>query len=57
MLNGLKRRNYEGEVFLTALTEKDYDLLSDRVGDRLLKPHEMAATNFYNEYLKNQYSR
>ncbi|MEX2349249.1 MAG: cation:proton antiporter [Flavobacteriaceae bacterium] len=55
LLKALKNENYQGKVFLTALTEKDYDQLVTCGAEEVLKPHQMAASNFYNTYLKKQF--
>ncbi|MCW5923746.1 MAG: cation:proton antiporter [Saprospiraceae bacterium] len=49
----LKRNGYEGKIYLTALNDKDYELLSACGADEVLLPHQMAATNFYNSFLSN----
>lgn len=48
LLSTLKRHNYEGRVFLTAILEKDMDILSETGHPDILMPHRMAAENFYN---------
>ncbi|MDZ4713744.1 MAG: cation:proton antiporter [bacterium] len=49
----LKRRKYKGKVYITASTEKDYQELSSLEIESILRPHYMAASNFYNTCLKN----
>jgi len=49
----LKRTQYRGKVFVTALTDDDFEQLSDFGVDDILRPHLMAASNFYNSYLKD----
>lgn len=47
LMNSLKRRNYQGKIFLTALNNKEYQILSKLGAERVLRPYNMAATNFY----------
>ena len=54
LVQSLKRENYTGKIYLSAITQKDYDLLSTCGAEKVLMPHQMAATNFYNEYIKNK---
>lgn len=49
----LKRKKYKGKVYITASTEKDYQELSSLEIESILRPHYMAASNFYNTCLKN----
>ncbi len=51
-VHALKKRNFEGKIYLTASNEADYGKLSGCNADGVLMPHKMAATNFYNYYLK-----
>lgn len=51
LVKSLRRADYGGKIFLTAMTEKDIDALSVCNADQLLLPHEMAATNFYYSFL------
>ena len=48
----LKNQNYKGKLFLTAMNQIEYDLLSNCGAEEVLKVHEMAADNFYTAYLK-----
>ncbi|MDZ7846454.1 MAG: hypothetical protein U5L96_06645 [Owenweeksia sp.] len=50
----LERNRYEGEVFITALTEKDYLELAGYGDEKILRPHQMAASNFYRTFLKDR---
>lgn len=50
----LHRRNYHGKIYVTAMTQKDYEDLCALKIDGILQPHAMAATNFYNTCLKNR---
>ncbi|MBZ9729035.1 cation:proton antiporter [Salegentibacter sp. JZCK2] len=54
LITSLKQNNYKGEVFLTALTEKDHVQLDNYGAQDILRPHQMAASDFYNSYLKNK---
>ena len=54
LVQSLKRENYTGKIYLSAITQKDYELLSTCGAEKVLRPHQMAATNFYNEYIKNK---
>ncbi|MGY6562145.1 MAG: cation:proton antiporter [Luteibaculaceae bacterium] len=49
----LKRKDYRGKIFITALTDKDYRELLSLDIERVLRPHHMAASNFYNTCLIN----
>lgn len=49
----LKRNGYQGKIFLTAMNEQDFDSLGQCGADKVLRPHEMAATNFYNAILSD----
>lgn len=51
LTEALKRNGYAGSIFLTSIHEKDYPMLQHCGADVVLKPHEMAASNFYNQYL------
>jgi Kef-type K+ transport system membrane component KefB len=50
----LIKNNYRGEIFITALTEKDHELMTEKGADHILQPHQMAAANFYYDYIKNK---
>jgi len=52
LTKALKRENYTGKVYLTALNDKEYQSLSFTGAEQVLRPQQMAATNFYNSYLK-----
>jgi Trk K+ transport system NAD-binding subunit len=54
LVNDLKRRQYKGEVFVTALTDKENIDLKRMGIENVLLPHSMAASNFFNTYLKNK---
>lgn len=50
----LRRNHYEGNYFVTATTENDYNALRDFGFDdgHILRPHQMAATTFYQSFLQ-----
>ncbi|MDR7129725.1 Kef-type K+ transport system membrane component KefB [Algoriphagus sp. 4150] len=52
LVNDLKRRQYKGKVFVTALTDKENKELLAMGIENVLLPHSMAAANFFNTYLK-----
>jgi Kef-type K+ transport system membrane component KefB len=52
LIRNLRNRGYQGKIFLTALVDKDYGLLNQCGADEVLLPHQMAAENFYNNYLR-----
>lgn len=52
LIKAIKRENYSGKVFLTAGQDADYALLKSCGPEGVLRPQQMAATNFYNSYLK-----
>lgn len=52
LTKALKRENYTGKVYLTALNDTEYQRLSFTGAEQVLRPQQMAATNFYNSYLK-----
>jgi Kef-type K+ transport system membrane component KefB len=53
LMRTLKQIEYQGKVFLTSVQEKDFELLLTCGAEEVLRPQQMAATNFYNYYLKN----
>lgn len=53
LMKALKRVEYEGSVILTATRERDFKELSEYGANKVLKPYEMAAQNFYNSYFKD----
>jgi Trk K+ transport system NAD-binding subunit len=55
LIKALKRANYKGKVILTAMKEEDYNDLIKCGAEDVLRPHQMAATNFYNSYLKDHF--
>jgi len=56
LIKSLKRINYKGRVFLTALNEQEFESLSACGADKVLFPHQMAALNFYNDYLSGLFN-
>jgi Kef-type K+ transport system membrane component KefB len=54
LVNDLKRRQYKGEVFVTALTDKENIDLKHTGIENVMLPHYMAASNFFNTYLKDK---
>jgi len=52
LVKSLKRENYQGKIYLTAITMKDFEQLSTCGAEEVLMPQQMAAMNFYNDYLK-----
>jgi len=47
LVSELKRRQYSGKVFVTALTDIEHKELSEMGIDNILLPHAMAASNFF----------
>ena len=52
LIKSLKRVGYKGKVYLTSGQDADHELLSTCGAEDVLRPQQMAATNFYNSYLK-----
>jgi len=52
LTKALKRENYTGKVYLTALNDAEYKSLIFTGAEQVLRLQQMAATNFYNSYLK-----
>ncbi len=52
LIRTLRKGKYRGRIFLTAQNEEDYKLLDTCGADKVLRPRQMAAINFYNEYLQ-----
>jgi Kef-type K+ transport system membrane component KefB len=48
----LNRLNFKGKIFLTALNSKDQFQLEGIGADNILLPYQLAASNFYAEYLR-----
>ncbi len=53
LIQALRKQQYEGRIFLTALNAREFEMLSNCQADEVLMPQQMAATNFYNAYLKD----
>jgi hypothetical protein len=49
----LQRKDYKGKIYITASTDKDYQELSNLEIEGILRPHYMAASNFYTAFIKN----
>jgi Kef-type K+ transport system membrane component KefB len=54
LVHDLKRRQYKGEVFVTALTDKENIDFKHMGIENVLLPHSMAASNFFSIYLKDK---
>lgn len=52
LLLKLQRSDFKGKLYLTAINSFDKKYLVDLGAKNVLMPHELAAANFYNEYLK-----
>jgi Kef-type K+ transport system membrane component KefB len=52
LLLKLQRSEYKGKLYLTAINSIDKSYLNDLGAETVLMPHQLAAANFYNEYLK-----
>lgn len=52
----LKSKHYQGKVFVTASTEIEHQQLREYGVDdeNILRPHQMAAANFYQTFLKSK---
>ena len=53
LIKSLKDVHYSGKIYLTANSENEYQMLKLCGAEEVLKPHQMAAKNFYTNYLKN----
>ena len=51
LMTSLRRKNYQGNIFLTAINKRDYGLLKDQGANQILLPQQMAATSFYDSVL------
>ncbi|MFD2200723.1 cation:proton antiporter [Shivajiella indica] len=54
MVIRLRRLGYSGKIYLTALNKKDQKKLEELGADRVLVTYQLAASNFFNEYLNPQ---
>ena len=52
LVKKLKREGYSGQILITALNEKEQQLLLSCGADDVLLPHEMAAKNFYSSFME-----
>jgi Kef-type K+ transport system membrane component KefB len=48
----LTQHDYKGRIFLTAVVEKDMELLSRTGHEDIIMPHKLAAENFYDMLIK-----
>ena len=53
LIKSLERSNYQGKLFITAVTSKDFEALSQLRVANILQPHQMAAFDFYNSHVKD----
>jgi hypothetical protein len=53
LFNTLQSHDYDGRIFLTAVLEKDYEILSGIGHNDIIMPHRMAAEYFYDYLIKN----
>jgi Kef-type K+ transport system membrane component KefB len=53
LLKTLRKKNFEGRIFLTAHEEEDIEMLQECNPDVILMPYKMASENFYNSFLRN----
>ncbi|MFO7826947.1 MAG: cation:proton antiporter family protein [Cyclobacterium sp.] len=54
LVETLINNDFKGKIYLTALKAKDQALFKESGADKVLIPHHMAATHFYESYLKKQ---
>lgn len=52
LIQRLRRNNYRGKVYLTALQDQDMELLLACRADQILMPYHMAAENFYSKFIE-----
>jgi voltage-gated potassium channel Kch len=52
LIRCIRARGYSGQIFTTANTAKDFERLSYFEDVEVLKPHAMAAQQFFNDFLK-----
>lgn len=50
----IQRQEYSGKLYVAIRNDNEYDLVKDCGADEILFPFEMAANNFYNEFLQSQ---
>ncbi|QED37351.1 cation:proton antiporter [Antarcticibacterium arcticum] len=53
LIRNLRRNDYTGKVYLTAIHDSDYQFLNNFGVNEVLLPHQMAAKNFYNSFLED----
>lgn len=51
LLLKLQRADFKGKLYLTAINSTDKKYLQDLGAEHVLMPQQLAAANFYNEYL------
>jgi Kef-type K+ transport system membrane component KefB len=51
LVKTLQENNYTGNIYLMLATERSNEVLKDLKGVEILFPYEMAATNFYNNFI------
>ncbi|SHN12562.1 Predicted Kef-type K+ transport protein, K+/H+ antiporter domain [Cyclobacterium lianum] len=56
LVETLVNNGYAGKIYLTALRAGDLALFEKSGADKVLIPHHMAATHFYESYLRKQLS-
>lgn len=52
LVKKLLREKYKGRILITALNEKEQQQLQECGADEVLLPHEMAAKNFYSDFMQ-----
>jgi len=55
LIKTIRRKKYNGKVFIVAQSDKAIEMLSDCKVNAILKVNEMAAESFYNCYLKEYF--
>mgnify|MGYP001038243353 CR=1 FL=1 len=56
LLKTLRRQHFDGKVFMIAQSERNAEVLAECNIDAVLLIHEMAAENFYNNYLLEMFN-
>jgi Kef-type K+ transport system membrane component KefB len=54
LIKALHRAGYQGKIFVTVSNRRDMQVLEKYPVEKVLMPQQMAATNFYNYFLKNE---
>ncbi|MBS9524153.1 cation:proton antiporter [Litoribacter ruber] len=47
LIHALRRQEFKGKIYVTAMHEKDLRILQAENPDQVLLPHQLAATSFY----------